>query len=107
MTKRIIDTHIHTWDLERAQYPWLAGDHSILNRTWRIEEIAQKRKQAGILSGVLVQAGGNLEDTALMLETARETDWISGVVAWLPLTDTKTTQQLLEERFLHETYFKG
>ena len=104
---KIIDTHVHIWDLEKAQYPWLQGDSSILNRTWRIEEIENDRKEAGITAGVLVQASGNIEDTELMLETAYKTDWIYGVVGWLPLKDTKTTQRLLEERFLKEKNFKG
>jgi Predicted metal-dependent hydrolase of the TIM-barrel fold len=104
---RIIDTHVHIWDLEKAQYPWLQGDNSILNRTWRIEEIENDRKQAGVTAGVLVQASGNIEDTELMLETAYKTDWICGVVGWLPLMDTEATQRLLEERFLKEQYFKG
>ena len=104
---RIIDTHVHVWDLEKAKYPWLEGDNSILNRTWQIDEITQERKEAGITAGVLVQASGNLEDTDLMLETAYKTDWIFGVVGWLPLMDVNATQELLEERFLKEKYFKG
>ena len=104
---RIIDTHVHIWDLEKAQYPWLQGDNSILNRTWRIEEIENDRKEAGVTAGILVQASGNIEDTELMLETAYKTDWIYGIVGWLPLMDAKATQQLLEERFLKEKYFKG
>ena len=104
---KIIDTHVHIWDLEKAAYPWLKGDSSILNRTWRIDEIENERKDAGVCAGVLVQASGNLEDTALMLETAGKTDWIHGVVAWLPLTDPIATKKLLEERFLKEKYFKG
>jgi len=105
--KKIVDTHIHAWNLERAEYPWLQGDDSILNRTWRIEEIEEDRKDAGIVSGVLVQASSNLADTNLMLDIAYATDWINGVVGWLPLTNAKATWQLLEERFLNERYFKG
>ena len=104
---RIIDTHVHVWDLDKAEYPWLDRDTSILNRTWNIDEIAGERIAAGIAGGVLVQASGNLEDTQLMLETAYKTEWINGVVAWLPLMDPKETQRLLEERFLKEEYFKG
>jgi L-fuconolactonase len=103
----IIDTHVHVWDLNRAEYPWLQGDTSILNRTWNIEQLDTERKQAGITAGVLVQASGNAEDTNLMLETAYKTDWISGVVCWLPLMDPAATQRMLEERYLKEKYFKG
>ena len=105
--QRIIDTHIHIWDIERAEYPWLKSDTSILNRTWTIDEIQKERTEAGITAGVLVQAGGNLEDTELMLEVANINEWIKGVVCWLPLMGTKETGKLLEERFLNSEYFKG
>jgi len=103
----IIDTHVHVWDLDRVEYPWLRGDTSILNNTWRIEKIETERKEAGITEGVLVQASGNIEDTDLMLETAYKTDWISGVVGWLPLMDPEATQRILEERYLKEKKLKG
>ena len=105
--QRIIDTHIHIWDIERVEYPWLKGDTSILNRTWTIDEIQKKRTGAGITAGVLVQASGNLEDTDLMFDVAKDNEWIKGVVCWLPLMDTKATGKLLEERFLNSIYFKG
>ncbi|MGC4102924.1 amidohydrolase family protein [Ferruginibacter sp.] len=105
--QKIIDTHIHVWDLQKAAYPWLQNDTSILNKTWQIEQLTPEIDTVGITSGVLVQASSNMEDTELMLDTARNTNWISGVVAWLPLMDTAKTQQLLEEKFLQEKYFKG
>src|SRR6185503_12460316 len=105
--QRIVDTHVHVWDLDRAEYPWLTGDNSLLNRTWRIEEIENERREAGITTGVLVQASGNAEDTDLMFETAKKTKWIIGVVGWLPLMDEEGTQHILEERYLNEKYFKG
>ena len=77
---KIIDTHVHVWNLNKADYPWLKGDRSILNRTWTIDELEEERKQAGITAGVLVQASGNVEDTDFMLQTAYETEWIKGVV---------------------------
>ncbi len=103
----IVDTHVHVWDLNRAEYPWLQGDNSILNRTWRIEQLETDRKEAGITTGVLVQASGNMEDTDLMLETAHKTEWISGTVCWLPLINTAATQHILIEKYLKEKYFKG
>jgi L-fuconolactonase len=103
----MIDTHIHNWNLEKASYKWLEGDHSILNRSWALDEIEKERKQIGVTAGVLVQAAPNLEDTRWMLETADETDWIKGVVCWLPLADTALTQKLLEESFIKEPYCSG
>lgn len=104
---KIIDTHVHVWNLDKADYPWLNGDSSILNRTWTIDQLEEERRQAQITAGVLVQASGNIADTDFMLQTAYETDWIKGVVCWVPLIDPETTQRLLEERFLKEKYCKG
>lgn len=103
----IADTHVHVWDLTKAEYPWLKGDTSILNQTWSIEQVETERKKAGITTGVLVQASGNKEDTDLMLETAYKTDWISGVVYWLPLMDPQATQDQLQNKYLAEKYCKG
>lgn len=107
MEKHIIDTHIHIWNLERGRYEWLDGDTSILNRTYEIEELLPEMAKTPVASGILVQAANNLEDTDLMLETARQHEEIIGVVGWLPLLDTKRTDALLKERFLKEPYFKG
>jgi L-fuconolactonase len=107
MSRSIIDTHVHVWDLQKADYPWLKGDRSLLNNTWTIDQLGDERKKTNVKAGVLVQAAGNIDDTDNMLDTARRTEWIAGVVAWLPLVDPPSTQRLLEERFLKEPYFKG
>lgn len=107
MVKNLVDTHIHAWDLDKAEYPWLKGDTSILNRSWSIDQLEEERQQAGVTAGVLVQASGNKEDTDLMLAIARQTSWIKGVVAWLPLMDPSLVQQQLDDIYLKEKYFKG
>jgi len=104
--QKIIDTHIHVWNFDKAVYPWLDGNTTILNRTYHIEEVEIERKQTGIAEGVLVQASNNLEDTDWMLEVATNTDWIKGVVGWLPLVDTAATVSALE-KYGKEKYFKG
>lgn len=103
----IVDTHIHVWNFEKAHYSWLDGDRSILNRTYNTDEIDAERKNLGITTGVLVQAANNLEDTHWMLQLADETGWLKGVVGWLPLMDPSSTQDLLENKFLKNKYFKG
>jgi L-fuconolactonase len=105
--QQIIDTHIHAWNFEKAAYPWLDGNTSLLNRTYHIEEIEQERKDVNISGGVLVQASNNTEDTDWMLEVAAASEWIKGVVGWLPLMDPAGTRQLLEEKYLKNQYFRG
>lgn len=100
---RIIDAHIHIWDLERIEYTWLKGDTSILNRTYSLAEFPA----TNITGGILVQAANNREDTDMMLEVAAKTELIQGVVGWLPLTDPVATARLLEEKYAKHPLFKG
>ncbi|MCG2614823.1 amidohydrolase family protein [Terrimonas sp. NA20] len=107
MPLKTIDTHVHVWDLSKADYPWLKGDTSLLNQTWEIGALETERVAAGVTEGILVQAAGNEEDTDHMLHVAANTSWISGVVAWLPLLDPDAVQRQLEEKHLSNPYFCG
>lgn len=108
------DTHVHIWDFDKAEYEWLRGNNSILNRVYAIEELEIERKEAGVSAGVLVQAANNFDDTDWMLEIAAKTEWIKGVVGWLPLMDPAATEKAWREKYSskgsHGTgnnYFKG
>ena len=104
---KMLDTHIHIWNFDKARYTWLEGDTTILNRTYNIEELEDERQTAGVSEGILVQAANNLEDTDWMLEVASKTDWLKGVVAWLPLLDPAASESVLRTKYLHNPLFKG
>jgi L-fuconolactonase len=107
MPHRIIDTHIHNWNFDKATYAWLEGNTSILNRTYNVEEIETERIAVGVTDGVLVQSANNTADTDWMLETASAKEWIKGVVGWLPLMDPDATYEMLTTKYLANPYFKG
>ncbi len=107
MARNIVDTHVHVWDLEKAEYAWLENDTSILNRTYSIEMLSPQIRKANVKAGVLVQAANNFEDTDLMLGVADQTEWIKGVVGWLPLQDPVAVEQALDEKYGRNKYFKG
>jgi L-fuconolactonase len=103
----MIDTHVHIWNFEKANYDWLNGNTSILNKNYELVELELERINVGVTEGVLVQAANNFEDTDWMLENAATHDWIKGVVGWLPLMQPEQTYKALEEKYLQEEYFKG
>jgi L-fuconolactonase len=105
--QRIVDTHIHVWNFQRAQYEWLKGDSSVLSRSYHIEELEKERKEAKITDGILVQAANNFQDTDWMLEVAEKNEWIKGVVGWLPLMNPSQTAKSLSEKYFRNPYFKG
>jgi L-fuconolactonase len=107
MIQHVIDSHLHIWNFARAKYAWLEGDTSILNRTYDINELNAERFAAGVTGGILVQAANNLDDTDWMLEVAANTNWIVGVVGWLPLIDPDATNRILSEKYSKNRYFKG
>jgi len=37
--KKIIDTHLHTWDIDKLDYYWLKNDTSILTKTYLLDEV--------------------------------------------------------------------
>jgi L-fuconolactonase len=107
MIQPVADTHVHVWDFNKAEYAWLKGNTSLLNRNYAVNEIEAERNSTGITKGILVQAANNSEDTAWMLEVVKQTPWICGVVGWLPLTDPEATARALDETYKDELYFKG
>ena len=107
MKRNCIDTHIHIWNFDRAEYAWLDGNTTILNRTYLIEELKPQLKNAGVKEGVLVQAANTKKETAYMLEVARETPWITGVVGWLPLQNPEEVDEIINRGYAVDPFFKG
>ncbi len=103
---KIIDTHIHIWDLENIHYQWLEGNDTILGRTYHLAELEASRTEVGITHGVLVQAENHFQDTDWMLANAAQADWIKGVVGWMPLLRPEETQAALY-KYRQNPFFKG
>ncbi|TFV98218.1 amidohydrolase family protein [Leifsonia flava] len=93
----IIDSHQHVWDLNRAEYAWLGPDAGILHRSIPMEEVLPSFAAAGITGSVLVQSADNDEDTEYMLEVARRSPQVLGVVGYVPLHEPDRAAQRLAE----------
>ena len=107
MPVELIDTHVHIWNLDKASYPWLENDVSILHQTYQLKNLEKERQLTAVTGGILVQAAGNFEDTDCMLAVAEKTEWIKAVVGWLPLMDPFATQKSWNEKYALNPYFKA
>lgn len=103
---RVVDSHLHVWDLETGDYSWLGPQHGPLYRSFGPGEAATELAAAGVDSAVLVQAEDSTRDTAYLLDVARRHDWVSGVVGWVRLDDPASAEQQLAE-FAGQEYFAG
>lgn len=102
----IVDAHLHVWDLERAQYPWLTPEIGDLYRSIGFDEIAPVLRERGIDGAVLVQASYEADDTTVMLAAAADHPEIVGIVAWSPLDDPDRLRADLD-RFTAEPLIVG
>ena len=103
---KVIDTHMHSWDLQKVRYSWLDGDTSILAQNYYPSDIEGQLASAHVKATVMVQSANNLEDTAFMFDCAAQYPWIIGVVGWVDLLDPQKAQQQLAAH-LQNKYFKG
>lgn len=94
----IIDSHLHTWDLDRCQYSWLRGRSDVLARSHHLSEILPLMRTRGVAGAVLVQAADSADETRYLLDCAAEHAEILGVVGWLPLTSPDTVEAALDDR---------
>ncbi|MFI4933335.1 MAG: amidohydrolase family protein [Caulobacterales bacterium] len=81
-----IDAHQHFWRVDRGDYGWLnPADHPAICRDFGPEDLAPLIADAGVERTILVQAAPTLEETRFLLDLARRTDFVAGVVGWVDL----------------------
>jgi L-fuconolactonase len=91
----VIDSHQHFWDPARGDYGWLRPG-SPLYRTYRPNDLAPLLEANGIHGSILVQAAATSHETDYLLELARDTPWILGVIGWIDLAARDAPQQIRE-----------
>jgi len=89
----IIDAHQHFWDPARGDYGWLKPDNPI-HRVYSPADLRPLLDQTGVNATILVQAAPTPQETDYMLDIARGTPWILGVVGWIDLAASDTATQL-------------
>lgn len=97
-----VDAHLHLWDLERVEYPWLTSALAPIDRTFAFAEVEPQLAQAGVDRVVLVQAANSVEDSAAMF--AVDSPRVAGVVAWVDLLVPSAAARQVEEWSAHPSF---
>ena len=105
MTTRRIDAHQHFWRLARGDYGWLTPALGPIYRDFAPEDLAPLIGTAGIDAAILVQAAPSEAETRFMLDIARDTDWVVGVVGWTDLAAPDAPAHIAE--LAHDPKLRG
>lgn len=101
----MIDSHHHLWNYAADQYGWIDDTMSVLRRDFTAAELRQLANSSGVGGFVTVQARQSLDETAWLLELARQEDRIRGVVGWVPLASDDVDQTLAS--LADDSWLKG
>jgi L-fuconolactonase len=77
-----IDAHQHFWKIDRGDYGWLTPAKGPIYRDFGPADLALHLAKHGIDRSLLVQAAATEAETRYMLDIARTTPSVSGVVGW-------------------------
>ena len=82
-----IDAHQHFWDPARNDYGWLTADLPGLFKPYQPADLQPLLESHKIDGTVLVQAAPTVAETDYLLDLARNTPWVKGVVGWIDFED--------------------
>jgi L-fuconolactonase len=101
---RVIDSHLHVWDLESGGYGWLGPQHGELFRSYGPDEAEQQLALGQIQAAVLVQADDTEADSRFMLDVADKYPFVVGVVGWVALEEPDRVVEQLADYGLHPAF---
>ena len=105
LSKSILDSHQHFWQVGRFDYPWLSPELGVLYQDYLPADLEPVLKRCGVDKTVLIQASNSLAETRWLLRLADQNPFIAGVVGWVDLA-SETLEQELDELAAHPK-FKG
>jgi L-fuconolactonase len=83
MTHRRIDAHQHYWRVARGDYGWLTPASGLLYRDFMPQDLSPLLDAHAISETILVQAAPSVAETRFLLDIARDTPSVAGVVGWV------------------------
>jgi L-fuconolactonase len=106
VAKELIDTHQHLWVMSEREYSWIEPAFGPLYDDFTPERLAPEIRASGVTSSILVQAADTYDDTFYMLDVAENSEFVQGVVGWVPFERPNEARVALDT-FTKNKYFKG
>lgn len=103
----IIDAHHHYWKLDRGDYSWLTPDLEQLYRDYLPDDLTPHLDRYNVKGSVLVQAAPTVAETRFLLDLAKNSPSILGVVGWVDMDADDAIAQLDELIDYGGGYLKG
>lgn len=102
-----IDAHQHFWQLDRGDYAWLTPELAPLYRDYLPRDLAPHLIEAGVYATILVQAAPSEKETLFLLDIAKSTPFVAGVVGWVDMAAPDVADRLAVLQEAGGGYLKG
>lgn len=102
---RTLDAHHHLWRYRPAEYEWIGDSMRALQRDFLLPDLRMEAAAERIDGTIAVQARQTLEETQWLLDVARASDLVCGVVGWAEIAGEPFPRQL--ERWANEPKLVG
>jgi L-fuconolactonase len=101
----IIDSHQHFWRYDPARDAWITDSMSLLKRDFLPEDFEHECKANDIGSSIAVQVDQSENETFFLLDLAKRSERIAGVVGWVDLCSPGVEERL--HLFSHHKKLRG
>ena len=91
-----IDSHVHFWKYNKAEFPWIDGNMKILQKDYLPLDLELTLKRNNVNGCIAVQAATAEVETRFLAELANTHSIIKGVVGWTDLKADNAEKKLSE-----------
>jgi len=89
-----IDAHQHFWQFDPVRDSWITEDMSVIRKNFLPGDLKPLLEQNGFVGCVAVQADQSEQETAFLVQLAKENNFIKGVVGWVDLRAPNLAKRL-------------
>ncbi|MCD9854441.1 amidohydrolase family protein [Epilithonimonas sp. JDS] len=101
----IIDSHVHFWKFDPIRDSWITKDMNVIQNDFLSEDFSLFIEENRVEGCIAVQASQSDEETAFLLNLAKENPFIKAVVGWIDLASDNIEESL--QNYQSEKLIKG